>query len=312
MKTKGLGVIGSAGLGALLVYIFDPGMGRRRRALIADKMRRIRHKTSKASQVTARDFKNRLAGLTAESRNLIATGGEKKIANGFHSETWDVLQTNWSPSTRFIAGTFGAATALWGARKLSVFGSGVAALGGAIVARALTNMDFKRLFGVGVGRDAVTIHKIINIAALPEEVFAFWADYENFPRFMSNVRDVRSTGENRSHWVVAGPAGVPVEWDAIVTQYQTNRLLGWETTPESAVQHRGTVRFEPNENGGTRLDIRLSYNPIVGGIGHVVATLFGADPKSEMDQDLARMKTMIETGIPSHDVYKSTLHLTVV
>lgn len=45
----------------------------------------------------------------------------------------------------------------------------------------------------------------------------------------------------------------------------------------------------------------MSYNPPAGAIGHVVASLFGADPKSEMDADLARMKTLIETGIRPHD-----------
>ena len=216
-------------------------------------------------------------------------------------EAFDIMQTNWSPSTRFIAGTFGAATALWGARQLNVLGSAVATVGAAIAARALTNIDFKRLIGTGAGRNAVTVHKIINIAAPVEDVFAFWSNYQNFPRFMSNVRDVRSTGPNRSHWVVAGPAGTPVEWDAVVTQYVPNEALGWKTTPESAIQHTGIVRFQSNPQGGTRVDIRMSYNPVAGAVGHAVATLFGADPKTEMDQDLARMKTMIETGIPPHD-----------
>jgi uncharacterized membrane protein len=118
---------------------------------------------------------------------------------------------------------------------------------------------------------------------------------------MSNVRDVRSTGGDRSHWVIAGPAGASVEWDAIITNYVPNHSVGWKTTPDSAIQHTGIVRFEPNATGGTRLEVRMSYNPLAGGVGHAVAALFGADPKNEMDQDLARMKTMLETGVPAHD-----------
>jgi uncharacterized membrane protein len=45
----------------------------------------------------------------------------------------------------------------------------------------------------------------------------------------------------------------------------------------------------------------MSYNPVMGGLGHAVAALFGADPKSRIDEDLMRMKTMIETGIAAHD-----------
>jgi uncharacterized membrane protein len=213
----------------------------------------------------------------------------------------DIMQINWSPTTRFVAGTFGGTMALVGARQLSALGTAVAALGTAIFTRALTNMDFKRLTGIGAGRGAVTIHKIINVAAPVEQVFTFWSEYQNFPRFMSNVRDVKETGEKESRWTVAGPGGVTVEWNATVTEYVSNRSIGWKTTPESRVQHEGIVRFESNADGRTRVDIRLSYNPLAGGLGHAVAAMFGADPKTQMDEDLARMKTLIETGRPPHD-----------
>jgi uncharacterized membrane protein len=215
----------------------------------------------------------------------------------------DIMQTNWSPSTRFIAATFGAATALYGARKLNVLGSSVAALGTAIFTRALTNLECKRLVGLGAGPHAITVHKILNVAAPVHDVFNFWSQYENFPRFMANIREVRSTGENRSHWVVAGPAGAPVEWDAVVTNSVADQLLEWATTPESSVQHTGRVRFQANPDGrSTRLDIRMSYNPMAGALGHGVASLFGVDPKSQMDQDLNRMKALIEPGTPPRDV----------
>jgi uncharacterized membrane protein len=216
-------------------------------------------------------------------------------------QSFDLAQTNWSPSSRFIAGTFGAGLALYGARKLSLWGTTLAGLGAALLARAATNLDFKRLTGIGAGRDAVTVHKIINVRAPVETVFNFWSRYENFPHFMSNVREVRRTGENSSHWVVAGPGGAPVEWEAEVTNYVLNESIGWNTTSGSAVQHAGMVRFERNPDGSTRVDVRLSYNPLAGALGHAAAALFGADAKSEMDQDLNRMKTMIETGTPAHD-----------
>jgi uncharacterized membrane protein len=45
----------------------------------------------------------------------------------------------------------------------------------------------------------------------------------------------------------------------------------------------------------------MSYNPVVGALGHAVASIFGADPKSEMDDDLMRMKSMIETRVPPQE-----------
>jgi uncharacterized membrane protein len=117
---------------------------------------------------------------------------------------------------------------------------------------------------------------------------------------MHNVREVQ-VRDDVSHWVVAGPAGVPVEWDAKLVDVVPDQLLKWRSTFDSAVKHEGCVRFEPNGHGGTRLTVRLRYVPPAGAFGHAVATIFGADPKTEMDADLLRMKTMIETGRAPHD-----------
>jgi uncharacterized membrane protein len=62
------------------------------------------------------------------------------------------------------------------------------------------------------------------------------------------------------------------------------------------VHNAGVVRFEENQDGSTRLDIRLSYNPPAGALGHVVASLFGADPKHAMDEDLVRFQSLLEQG----------------
>jgi uncharacterized membrane protein len=87
-----------------------------------------------------------------------------------------------------------------------------------------------------------------------------------------------------------------VEWDAVITAYTPPEVLAWRTEPHSIVRHAGIMRFLANPDESTTVNIRLAYNPGVGGLGHVVASLFGADPKSQMDEDLVRMKTFIETG----------------
>jgi uncharacterized membrane protein len=98
---------------------------------------------------------------------------------------------------------------------------------------------------------------------------------------------------------VAGPAGVPVQWDSRIVELEPNALLRWRSSAGSAVKHEGCVRFEPSR-GGTRVTVQLHYVPPGGAFGHAVASLFGADPKSEMDADLLRMKSTIETGRPPH------------
>jgi uncharacterized membrane protein len=380
VKFKGqkFGLMGILGLGAGLMYLFDPLVGRRRRALVRDKLTRFRHKASDAIDMTRRDMNNRITGLKARARNLVAAGEPSnealvqqvhskirawvshprsidinihdgqvslsgpilanevdRLLNGIHAirgvravenrlEVYesvasipglqgeaaqrkggampDWMQANWSPTTRVIAGTIGSVLAIRGLNRFNrASGAGMAVVGAGVLARSLYNLEFKRLFGIGAGRDAVKVQKTINVSAPLHKVFAFWSDYQNFPLFMTKVRDVRQTGENRSHWVVAGPAGTPVEWDAVVTQYIPNDCIAWSTTDESPIRHEGIVRFQSNSDGSTRVDLNLSYNPIAGALGHAAAALLGVDAKSEIDADLVRMKTTIETGVPPHD-----------
>jgi len=216
-------------------------------------------------------------------------------------DRFELMQENWSPTARLLVGAAGGALAVYGLSRRDPLSLGLGTIGIGLLARGITNTEMKRLIGVGGGRRAVEIQKDINIAAPVEEVYQFWTNYENFPRFMSNVREVRDAGNGQSHWVVAGPAGVPVEWDAVITERVPNRLLAWKTVEGSAVEHAGIIRFDPNADGSTRVDVKMSYNPPAGALGHGVAALFGSDPKREMDEDLMRMKTLIETGKEPHD-----------
>jgi uncharacterized membrane protein len=107
---------------------------------------------------------------------------------------------------------------------------------------------------------------------------------------------VHKLGNDRSHWVAAGPGGVSASWDAETTQSEPQRLLAWRSLPGSMVRTTGSVCFEDDILGGTRITIRMSYCPPAGLLGHTVACLFGADPKSEIDDDMVRLKSLLEIG----------------
>jgi uncharacterized membrane protein len=210
------------------------------------------------------------------------------------------MQEYWSPTTRLLVGASGGALALYGIWRRGWLGAACEVAGLSLLARGLTNLGMKSLVGASGGR-GLEIQKTININAPVEQVFDFWTHQENFPKFMTHVREVIDRGEGRYHWKVAGPAGIPVEWVGKVVEQIPNQLQRWESVPGSVIEQSGVVRFQPNESGGTRVDIKFSYNPPAGAVGHAVAALFGADPKSEMDADLMRMKSFIETGHPPHD-----------
>jgi uncharacterized membrane protein len=215
----------------------------------------------------------------------------------------DILQYYWSPTTRTIVGTAGATLATAGLVRRDLRGAAAVLAGAGLLARAATNQPLSRVLGIGSRRRAVDFQKTITINAPVGEVYAFWSMYENFPRFMSRVLDVTPNDRHprQSHWRVAGPGGAAVNFDAEITRAIPNHMVAWKTLPGSPVAHAGIARFDPEAEGRTRVHIRMSYNPPAGWLGHGVAAAFGVDPKSSMDADLVRMKTLIETGHAPHD-----------
>jgi uncharacterized membrane protein len=204
------------------------------------------------------------------------------------------MEAVWSPTARLVAGVTGGALAVWGLRAGGALGTGSVLGGLLLAARGATNLDVPRL--VGAGRRGIDVRKSIDVTAPVETVYAFWRRYENFPRFMSNVREVTIGADGRPHWVVAGPAGIPVEFDTEETRHEPNEAIAWRTVPNSQVAHAGLVRFTSHDDGSTGVDVRMAYNPIAGALGHLVAELFGVDPRRALDDDLARLKSLLEEG----------------
>lgn len=142
-----------------------------------------------------------------------------------------------------------------------------------------------------------------------EEVYDFWRNFENFPRFMIHLKDVRTVGSGRSHWVAMGLGGTSVEWDAEVTQERPNELIAWRSLPGADVENEGSVRFERAPGGrGTLVRVNLRYDPPAGALGKAVATLTNAEPGQQVSGDLRRFKQLMETG----EVVRSdsSVHLT--
>jgi uncharacterized membrane protein/gas vesicle protein len=238
-----------------------------------------------------REVEDRLEGHKTADGVSALQGGHPRPG-----ERFELMQESWSPAARVLVGVAGSALGLYALKSRNLIAG---AAGTAMFLRSATNMPLSRLAGM-TGRRAIDIQKSINVDAPLERVFDTLTHYENFPQFMTNVREVKVREDGSSHWTVAGPGGMSVEWEAVTTKREENRLLAWRTVPGALVEHAGMIHFE-RVNGGTRLDIKMSYNPPAGALGHVVAKLFGADPKTKLDEDLLRMKTFLETGKAAHD-----------
>jgi uncharacterized membrane protein len=150
--------------------------------------------------------------------------------------------------------------------------------------------------GLGAGIEVV---RTMTVEAPVERVYEFWNDFENFPRFMSHVREVKRTGPDRSHWVVNGPGGAPIEWEAVVTRRAPNEEIAWHTVEGSLVEHEGVVRFRPAGSGATRIEVRMTYRPVGGTLGHGLAALFGSDPERVIGDDLTRVAAQLRGARPA-------------
>jgi len=211
--------------------------------------------------------------------------------------------TDWSATLGNPSVIGGGLLGLYGLARRSPMGLLLGLAGAALLARGVTGQPLRSLLS---GRrlsdtlskglsQTIDFEKSIDIDASPDEVYDLWANYENFPRFMSHVVEVRDLGRRRSHWVVKGPGGTEFAWNSVLTEQSRPHRLAWRSEPGAEIPQSGSIQFEPHR-GGTHVTIRMSYTPPAGVLGHGLATLLGSDPKSRMDDDLARMKSFIERG----------------
>jgi len=209
---------------------------------------------------------------------------------------FELLRLRWAPATRLVMGGAGLGLALYGARRRGVLGAGLGLVGAGMALRSLTNIG--PVEGMGLGKEApgFSLQKTATIEAPVERVFELLVNPEKLPRIMDHIHEVKKAGEHRYHWTVLGPAGVPLHWDSEITHIVPNELLAWRSTPDALVQNAGTLHFEPTASGGTRVQIHMRYNPPGGVLGNALAEMFGADPKHALDDDMARLKSLMERG----------------
>jgi uncharacterized membrane protein len=143
----------------------------------------------------------------------------------------------------------------------------------------------------------MNVKKVVTVNRSPEELYNFWHNFENLPRFMRHLESVQVTGPSQSHWKTKGPAGQMVEWDAEITEDQPNELIGWRSLEGADVPNSGTVRFTPAPGGrGTWVQVALEYDPPGGKAGALVAKLFGEEPEKQVYDDLRAFKQVMEVG----------------
>jgi len=209
-------------------------------------------------------------------------------------EPFEFMQSNWAPATRLVAGAIGTTLMLNCLVKRSFTSTALGLVGFGLLARASTNVPASQLVGRDSEQHPVRLRRTYHIEAPPERVFEFISNFENFSRFLNNVRDVQQVGVDRVRWTLVGPAGLSVQLEEQVTQRVANELLSWKSLPHSPICYSGTIHLRPSEEGCTQLDVEFAYHPPGGELGHFAASIFGADPETQMSKAIGRLKTQLE------------------
>ena len=226
------------------------------------------------------------------------------LSRPVHVEARPGLKRNVGEDERLISLVAGGVLAGAGLGTRGLLSLGLLGVGGALVYRAATGhcslYDKFNLSTVGDTKGVrpgrgIRVARGVHINKSPEEVSREWGDLTNLPTVMSHLESVEDLGDGRTHWV-AKTLGKTVEWDAETTSFVPGKEIRFRSLPGGDIDTEGAVFFEADPNGGTILRTEIRYDPPAGALLHKIASLFGADMESQIDEDLWRFKRRLETG----------------
>jgi uncharacterized membrane protein len=146
-------------------------------------------------------------------------------------------------------------------------------------------------------RKAVKVERSVTIDKPRAELFAFWRNFENLPRFMEHLVAVRVDSPTRSHWEAKAPAGRTVEWNAEIVNEVPNEIIAWKSVGEPDVPNAGSVNFSDAPGGrGTIVRVTMDYEPPAGRLGAILSHFFSEEPDHQIREDLRKFKQLMETG----------------
>jgi uncharacterized membrane protein len=182
----------------------------------------------------------------------------------------------------------GGALAIYGITRRSPLGIALAAGGGTLAVLGANRQSSEDQ------SSSVWTTLLVNCTA--QEVYRFWRDFENFPRFMNRLETITVLDNRRSRWIAVGPMGRPIHWDAEITSEQENEHIAWHSLPGSDVQVDGRVEFRQAPAGrGTLISARIEFSPAAGTSG-AASKFLNKGANFAMRQELRRLEALMEAG----------------
>ena len=210
---------------------------------------------------------------------------------------------------RWASAVGGTLLVAHGLRRRTFGGLALAILGGSLVYRGFTGhcrayqaleIDTSDKHPSGDNdriHQGVLVKHAVTINRPSAELYAFWRDVENAPRFMTSIEAVQKVGEKTSQWIASGPFGRTFSWQSEIINDEPGRLIAWKSLPGGDIAQAGSVRFEAAPVGrGTVVTLEWNFEPPAGTVGLTIAKLLGQDPAKVAREDLRRFKQLMEAG----------------
>ncbi|MBD1938946.1 SRPBCC family protein [Microcoleus sp. FACHB-68] len=192
----------------------------------------------------------------------------------------------------------GGALVLMGLKERSLRGALMAVAGSGLIYQGATKQSTVQQAQEAIGMNqSIKVERTVTINKPADELYRYWRNFENLPRFMKHLKSVTISDDKRSHWIANAPLGNSVEWDAEIIDERENELIAWASVEGADIENSGFIRFKPAPaNQGTEVKVVLEYNPPGGGLAAAFAKLFGEEPKQQISDDLGRFKQLMEAG----------------
>lgn len=210
-----------------------------------------------------------------------------------------------SETERWASLIGGGALVLMGLQQRSLRGVLTAIAGGGLLYQGITKQSTmeKAQGALQQAQDAIglnkgiKVEKTVTINKPADELYRFWHNFENLPRFMKHLKSVTVYNDTRSHWIASAPLGNSVEWDADIIKDEANHLIAWTSAENADIDNSGFVRFQPATGGrGTEVKVVMEYNIPGGAVSAAIAKLLGEEPEQQIGDELRRFKMLMEAG----------------
>ncbi len=134
-----------------------------------------------------------------------------------------------------------------------------------------------------------TVVESVDVAVPVRTAYNQWTQFEDFPKFMDGVEEIRQVTEDLTHWTVA-VGGVRREFDAKITEQQPDERVAW--TSLDGPKHAGVVTFHRLDETHTRVTVQMDIEPE--GIVETVGDKAGIIDR-KVKGDVKRFKEFIES-----------------